>query len=216
MVHSPLDYGHPLPFVMHMFTPFQVIHPIGLLSVLLGILFLLLIFCLILATSLAREAAKPQAVGEAVYCYLVQSVGITLMSIGAVPTLYSVFSRTPLQSLTYAALLFVFSIGGLIFLWHDTLAHRLSPPSRAVPEAIFLSTWKFIGFTLFVFAIISIILNILLRSALPTSSLTLHSILALYGLVLWWSTQNSPHTAGSTTKAASTSLASQKRKRLHR
>lgn len=165
----------------------------GLLSVLLGILFLLLIFSLILATSLTREAAKPQAVGEAVYCYLVQSVGIVLMSIGAVPTLYSVFSRTPLQSLTYAALLFVFSIGGLIFLWHDYLAGRLPAPSCAVPKAIYLSTWKFIGFTLLVFSLLSVILNILLRSILPSSSITLHGILALYGLVLWWGAQCPPY-----------------------
>lgn len=199
-----------------MFPPLNVVHPMGLLSVLLGILFLLLIFSLILATSLTREAAKPQAVGEAVYCYLVQSVGIVLMSIGAVPTLYSVFSRTPLQSLTYAALLFVFSIGGLIFLWHDYLVHRLPSASRAVPEAIYLSMWKFIGFTLLVFSLLSIILNILLRSAFPSSSLALHGILALYGLVLWWSTQSSPLAAGFSQKAVSPPPAAQKRKRLHR
>lgn len=175
---------------MHtMFPSLHMVHPMGLLSVLLGVLFLLLIFSLILATSLAQEAVKPQAVGEAIYCYLVESVGIVLMSIGAVPTLYSVFARTPLQSLTYAALLFVFSIGGLIFLWHDYLANRLPPHARAVPEAIFLSTWKFIGFTLLVFSLLSIILNVLLRSSLPSFSLALHSILALYGLILWWSTQ---------------------------
>lgn len=186
----------------------------GLLSVLLGVLFLLLIFSLILATSLTREAAKPQAVGEAVYCYLVQSVGIVLMSIGAVPTLYSVFSRTPLQSLTYAALLFVFSIGGLIFLWHDYLVHRLPLPSRTVPEAIYLSMWKFIGFTLLVFSLLSIILNILLRGPMPAPSLALHSILALYGLVLWWSTQSSPHAAGfSSRKAVSHPPSAQTRKR---
>lgn len=176
-----------------MFPPLQIVHPMGLLSVLLGVLFLLLIFSFILATSLAQEAAKPQAVGEAVYCYLVQSVGIVLMSIGAVPTLYSVFAHAPLQSLTYAALLFIFSIGGLIFLWHDYLVHRLSYHSRAVPEAIFLSTWKFIGFTLLVFSLLSIILNILLRSSLPSFSFALHGILALYGLVLWWGTQYPSH-----------------------
>ncbi|MBI1934034.1 hypothetical protein HYS30_00020 [Candidatus Peregrinibacteria bacterium] len=180
---------------------FQVIHPMGLVSMLLSILFLILIFSLILATSLTREAAKPQAVGEAVYCYLVQSVGIVLMSIGAVPTLYSVLSRTPLQSLTYAALLFVFSIGGLIFLWHDYLAHRLPPPSRAVPEAIYLSMWKFIGFAILVFSLLSIILNILLQGAFPSSSLALHGILALYGLVLWWGTQRPSSSQGFSQKA---------------
>ncbi|MBI2524033.1 hypothetical protein HYW11_02355 [Candidatus Peregrinibacteria bacterium] len=181
---------------------FQVIHPMGLVSILLSILFLILIFSLILATSLTREAAKPQAVGEAVYCYLVQSVGIVLMSIGAVPTLYSVLSRTPLQSLTYAALLFVFSIGGLIFLWHDYLVSKLPAPSRAVPEAIYLSMWKFIGFTLLVFSLLSIILNILLQGAFPSSSLALHGILALYGLVLWWGTQRPAPSQGFSPKSA--------------
>lgn len=185
----------------------------GLLSLLLGILFLLLIFSLILATSLTREAAKPLAVGEAVYCYLVQSVGIILMSIGAVPTLYSVFSRAPLQSLTYAALLFVFSIGGLIFLWHDYLASKLPSAARAVPEAIYLSTWKFIGFTLLVFALLSIILNILLRSVLYPSSLALHGVLALYGLTLWWSTQNSPPPASFSKKSLSHSPVSVRKRR---
>lgn len=185
-----------------MFPPFHVVHPMGLMSVLLGILFLLLIFSLILATSLAREATKPQAVGEAIYCYLVQSVGIVLMSIGAVPTLYSVLSRAPLQSLTYAALLFVFSIGGLVFLWHDYLANRLPAPARAVPEAIYLNVWKFIGFSLLIFSLLSIILNILLRNSPPLASITLHGILALYGLVLWWGTQR-PASRGFPQKAAS-------------
>lgn len=188
----------------------------GLISVLLGILFLLLIFCLVLATSLSREAARPQAVGEAVYCYLVQSVGIILMSISAVPTLYSVLSRSPLHSLTYAALLFVFSIGGLIFLWHDYLVSRLPAPSRSVPEAIYLSMWKFIGFTLLVFALLSIILNILLQSPVHMSSIVLHSLLALYGLVLWWTTQSFPHAAGFSQKAVSPPPTTQKRKRLRR
>ena len=174
-----------------------LIHPMSLLSVLLAVLFLLLIFSLIFATSLTRDTAKPHAVGEAVYCYLVQSVGIVLMSIGAVPTLYSVLAKTPLQSLTSAALLFVFAIGGLIFLWHDYLANKLPSPSRAVPEAIYLSMWKFIGFTLLVFALLSLILNLLLlRTAAPASSLALHGILALYGFVLWWSTQKNPHSQG--------------------
>lgn len=185
-----------------MLPPFHVVHPMGLLSVLLGILFLLLIFSLILATSLAREATKPQAVGEAIYCYLVQSVGIVLMSIGAVPTLYSVLSRAPLQSLTYAALLFVFAIGGLVFLWHDYLASRLPVPARAVPEAIYLNVWKFLGFTLLVISLLSVILNILLRSAPPFASITLHGILAFYGLVLWWASQR-PSPRGFSQKSVS-------------
>lgn len=167
-----------------------VLHPMGLFSLLLGLLFLLLIFSLILATSLTREAAKPQAVGEAIYCYLVQSIGIILMSIGALPTLYSVLTRAPLQSLTYSALLFVFSIGGLVFLWHDYLVQRLPSSSRTVPAAIYLSTWKFIGFALLLFALLSLILKILLlRGAVSPPSFALHGVLALYGLILWWSTQ---------------------------
>ena len=196
-----------------MMLPLQVVHPIGLVSILLSILFLLLIFSLVLATSLTRAAARPQAVGEAVYCYLVQSVGIVLMSIGALPTLYSVLSRTPLHSLTYAALLFVFSIGGLIFLWHDYLVSKLPAPSRAVPEAIYHSMWKFIGFTLLVFALLSIILAVLLQSPVHVSSIALHGILALYGLVLWWSSQGAPHTAGFSQKAVAPRAALQQRKR---
>ncbi|PIP64900.1 hypothetical protein COU77_02625 [Candidatus Peregrinibacteria bacterium CG10_big_fil_rev_8_21_14_0_10_49_16] len=161
--------------------------PTGIFALVITLLVLFALFALILLASFAKESAKPQDIGEAIYCYFAQSIGIILMSIGGLPTIYSVLTRVPLSSLTYSALLFMFAIGGLVFLWHDHITHHLPQAAKSVPHTVYLFTWKFIGFLLFLLTAISFILNILLDGSLSMGSFLVHLIVAIYGLLLWWS-----------------------------
>ncbi|OGJ54915.1 hypothetical protein A3D11_02965 [Candidatus Peribacteria bacterium RIFCSPHIGHO2_02_FULL_49_16] len=163
--------------------------PAGIVALISSLLLLFALFALILIPSLARDAAKPQDIGEAMYCYFAQSTGIILMSVGGLPILYSVLTRVPLASLTYSALLFIFAIGGLVFLWHDHISHHLPESAVLVIRTVYLFAWKFIGFIIFLFTLISFVLHILLNGTVTTDILLIHLIVALYGLVLWWTTR---------------------------
>src|SRR3989344_3573692 len=101
---------------MHLSLLTSILNPLGLSSLVTVLLLFLAVLTLVFLASLRRDAANPENIGEATYCLFVQSIGIILMSIGSLPTIYSVLARSPLTSLTYSALLFVFAIGGLIYL----------------------------------------------------------------------------------------------------
>lgn len=156
----------------------------GLVVPLLTIFFLTVLFL----ASMTVSGAKPKAVGEAVYNYVLHAVSVLLMTIGALPTVFSVFAGVAYTGRTYIALLLVFACGGLIFLMQDQAVRKLDGPSKAVTEAVYMTTLKIIGNLTALLSGISIFLSIVLAAFAPGWWVT-PFVLLLYGLLLSWCTK---------------------------
>lgn len=148
----------------------------------------LTLFTLLALPAVFRPSARAEAIGYAAYCYLAQMLGILLMTAGALPSLYAVFAQQPLAEVTYLGLLLVFGAGGALFLWHDARLRAVDPASKAIPAALFLMTWKFIGLLVTVFTGLSLVLRIMLAAERTPDWWVLHLIMLFYGLVISWFT----------------------------
>lgn len=156
----------------------------GLVVPLLTVFFLTVLFM----ACLAVPGAKPKHVGEAIYSYLMHAVSVMLMTIGALPTVFSVFAGVAYTGRTYIALLLVFACGGLLFLMQDQEIRKLDGASKAVVEAVYMTTLKIIGNLMAMLSAISIFLSIVLASFQPGWWVT-PFVLLLYGLLLSWCTR---------------------------
>ena len=156
----------------------------GLVVPLLTLFFLTVLFL----ASLTVSGAKPKSVGEAIYCYVMHAVSVLLMTIGALPTVFSVFAGVAYTGRTYIALLLVFACGGLLFLMQDQAVRKLDAASKAVVEAIYMTTLKVIGNLMALLSAISIFLSIVLAAFQPGWWVT-PFVLLLYGLLLSWCTR---------------------------
>lgn len=154
-----------------------------------------LVAMLFIPVMVSGTGAKVMSSGRAIYCYLLQALGILLMTIGGLPAVYGVLAREPYDSSTYLALLIVFSAGGLTFLWHDHLAHTVDSASRSVPHAIYFFTFKVIGYLLTLLSAVSLLLTMLLGTQDPRGNWWVMPVLLLfYGLLLSWCTRQETET----------------------
>ncbi len=133
-------------------------------------------------------------VAYATYCYFAQAVGIILIVTGSVPVLLAVLSEELLSNDTYVGLLFVFALGGMLFLWHDAKLRGIEASAKAVPEALFFFTWKLIGLIITSYALLTLVMTIVVAISIPglefpTKNLIVHITMLTFGLVLGWFTQ---------------------------
>ncbi len=156
----------------------------GLVLPLGTVLFLTVLFMACLSVS----DAKPKDVGEAIYTFALHAISVLLMTIGALPTVFSVFAGVAYTGRTYIALLLVFACGGLLFLMQDQEIRSLNAASKSVIEAIYLTTLKVIGNVVALLAAISIFLSIVLSSFQPGWWVS-PFVLLLYGMLLSWCTR---------------------------
>lgn len=156
----------------------------GLVVPLLTLFFLTVLFM----ASLQVPGAKPKQVSEAMYSYIMHAVSVLLMTIGALPTVFSVFASVAYTGRTYIALLLVFACGGLLFLMQDQEVRKLDSASKAVIEAVYMTTLKVIGNLMALLSAISIFLSIVLASTQAGWWVT-PFVLLLYGLLLSWCTK---------------------------
>ncbi len=144
---------------------------------------------LLFIPSMMAPGAKAQKVGEALHCYAMMVIGILLMTLGALPTVFSVFAGLAFTGRTYLGLLVVFACGGALFLAYEQIGHRLDSASKAVPAAIYFLTVKFVGNTLALLSALSILLTLIIGSA-QAGWWVLPFVLFFYGLLLSWVTRN--------------------------
>jgi len=156
----------------------------GLVVPLCTLFFIAILFL----ASMTVAGAKPKEIGKAIYTYVMHGTSILLMTIGALPTIFSVFAGVSYTGRTYIALLLVFASGGLLFLMQDQEVRNLDSASKSVPEAIYMTTLKIIGNLLMVLSGLSIVLNIVLASFQAGWWVT-PFVLLLYGLLLSWCTR---------------------------
>lgn len=157
----------------------------GLVVPLLTVTFLTILFF----AGMQAQGAKAKAVGEAIVCYLMHAVSVLLMTIGALPTVFSVFAGIAYTGRTYVALLLVFAAGGLLFLIQDQAARGIDAASKSVIEAIYMNTIKLIGNLVALLAALSLLLSIVLAS-FSAGWWVAPFVYLLYGLLLSWCTRD--------------------------
>src|SRR3989338_7794840 len=164
----------------------------GFIGVFYGVLLplvLLQFLALLLIPTLLHHKGDAVESGKAIYCLLLEGLGLILLTAGGIPTIYSVLSGSLLQDRQYLALLLIFAVGGLLFLWHDHLMLSVDKSVRALPQAILFFGVRLIGIATIVFSILSLVLAVLLRQgALEPNWWILHTIVFIYGTFLWWCT----------------------------
>lgn len=133
-------------------------------------------------------------VAYATYCYFAQAVGVILMVTGSVPVLLAVLAGQLLGNDTYVGLLFVFALGGLLFLWHDVKLRHIEMSAKAVPGALFFFTWKLVGLMVGSYALLTLAMTTVVYlsipgSAFPVQNATVHVTMLALGIGLGWFTQ---------------------------
>lgn len=149
---------------------------------------LLLIGLAVLSLATAKDGGTSAERVRAVYCHLMEFIGVLLMTAGALPALYAVFSMQPLSQMTYIGLLLVFAAGGLLFLWNDARLNEIDAAARATADALFLHVWKLMGILVVIFTALSLLLRMLLEADRAEGWWVLHLTMLLYGFILCWFT----------------------------
>jgi hypothetical protein len=144
---------------------------------------------LLFIPAMLNTGAKVPSVGKAIYCYLLQTVGITLMSLSGIPALWSVLASASFSTSIYLLLLITFTIGGLIFLWHDSISHTIDEASRGIPHTIYFYSFKLLGFLFMVLSALYMIYIMLMFPAQEGSWWVLPAIILAYGFLLSWCTR---------------------------
>lgn len=195
-------------------VPSSLLGMVGAVYGLVLPLLLLNLIALLFIPSLMRGGVQAMSVGKAIYCYLLQIVGVLLMTLGGIPAIYGVLARETYTSNTYLALLIVFACGGFTFLWHDHTVRMTDAPSRAVPHAIYVTLFKLLGYLLTLVSALSLLLTMLLGydTVLPNWWI-MPSITLFYGLLLTWCTRSENGTSAFQSSPMHTRPASVKAKK---
>src|SRR5262249_12264220 len=120
---------------------------LGPATIIYGFAFLLMlvqVFAMLFVPSILHKG-KPMEVGKAIYCYILQIIGIFLMSVSGLAALHGALGGQLRSSVEYLALLIVFAAGGVLFLWHEMMISSIDAASRAVPAAIYWFMVRLLG-----------------------------------------------------------------------
>ena len=139
--------------------------------------------------------ARPVSAIKALYCYILQSVGVAMMTAGALPAVYGVLEKFSIgterfSAEMYLALLVLFSLGGITFLWHEQMAERIDDASRRLPAILFWYTFKTLGNLLIILGILSFVFTMLLSRPLVGAWWITPVVTLLYGILLSWCTRS--------------------------
>lgn len=143
--------------------------------------------------SLVSDRKSVKEIGKAVYCCLLQTIGLVLMSVTGIAALYGAAGGIMLSANIYLAMLLIFTFGGLIFLWHDTVLQSVPAEAKDGTLTVYLYTWKLMGFGCVLFGAVWLVLIMLLSNG-PLEVLwwLMPTILLVYGLLVSWCTRWEP------------------------
>ena len=174
----------------------------SLLTILLLPVVVIGVLALLLLPAFLQPGAKPAAVARALYCVLLQSMGISLMSMGGLPAMYGVLRKfgTGTEQFgpeVYLALLILFCAGGITFLWHEQAAESIDDASKKLPMLLYWYAFKVLGYLMTLYGGLSLLLSMLLvRPPLPVAWWITPLVLFLYGILLSWCTRSTADTHG--------------------
>ena len=163
-------------------------------------LFFLVPFFAMLALAIAlipcmhSPGARMGSSVKALYCYIFQSIGVAMMTAGALPAIHGVLLKFSTGAERYSAetylwLLLLFTVGGIDFLWHEQVAERIDDASRRLPALLFWYTFKMIGNLLVLVGALAFLFTMLQTRPLSGAWWITPVIIFLYGILVSWCTR---------------------------
>ncbi|MDD4318833.1 MAG: hypothetical protein PHW10_00690 [Candidatus Peribacteraceae bacterium] len=154
------------------------------------------VLALLLIPSLLRGNSRPETVGKALYCHLLQTAGIALMTVSGLPALVGVAAGLAFPPRSYLIMLIVFAVGGTVFLWHESMQRTMDASAKAVPALLYHYGLKAYGFATVLLSVLTLLSLALLSAApLPAHWWIQPTILLAYGLFLSWTVRSYPGSA---------------------
>lgn len=164
-----------------------------LVSASLVTFFMVVFFTLLLLPSILRAGTSVEQTAQAAYGYIIQTIGIFLMTMSGLPAFYAAIGSQAFSSGMYSALLAVFAVGGILFLWQDGAMRKIDYASRMLPHLIFFYVWKLIGVLAMLAAGLSAVFFLLTSTALPANGWWMSYLgLFAYGAIVSWLTFERP------------------------
>lgn len=164
--------------------------PLGVFYAVTVPFILLSLFALVLIANTQAEGAKTGKVALAAFHYLMQGIGVILMSAGALPTIMSVLGGPPYPGRIYMSLLWVFLIGGALFLWHEQCTQKIERASVVVVHALFVTTVRTMGYVIALLSALSLLLSLALNQFAAQWWVS-PVVFFLFGSLLYWSAAES-------------------------
>ncbi len=123
------------------------------------------VFLLFYIPAMMVTDAKPMAVGQAIVCYIMKTLGILLMTTSILPLLYSLMNNTVPQDKSLYSLLLVFVVGLGILVHFSSVSQKVDEPSVVVIRSIFSHGFEVLGMILAVFSGLTLMLQFLLTES---------------------------------------------------
>ncbi|MSR87284.1 hypothetical protein EXS70_03885 [Candidatus Peribacteria bacterium] len=155
---------------------------------------IMMMMSVVLIPCLMAPGMKVGSCMKAIYCYMMQAIGVAMMSAGALPAVYGVLEKFStgderFSAEMYLALLILFSMGGVTYLLHEQVAEKIDDASRRVPALLFWYSFKVIGTLITLVSVLSFLLTMLLFRPLEGSWWLSTIVMLLYGLLLAFCTR---------------------------
>ncbi len=105
----------------------------------------MLLYLMILVPSLLPNKARPEDIGRSLFCYLMEGIGVAIMSVSGLTAVIGVLAGIPAPAFSYLLLLLVFGAGGVIFLRYESRQRIIDPNAQIIPSLLFRYTVKLVG-----------------------------------------------------------------------
>jgi uncharacterized membrane protein len=140
-------------------VPFELSETSSLFAI--PVIMMLVFGILMIASFVGSPGANLEHVGRAILCYLMKSFGLALMVLSFGPVLLNVLTGGVITMQALIAPILVFTIGAWCMVQFNITAQTIEPSARAIPHAIFLFTFEFIGIIVSIVSGLSLITSIL-------------------------------------------------------
>ncbi|MDD3897021.1 MAG: hypothetical protein PHU04_04265 [Candidatus Peribacteraceae bacterium] len=172
-------------FLFDIFTFMQTVF-----GLILGVVALQLIAFFLLAR-LLESSPKPRETGRAIFGYIMLAIGALLMCVSAITALMGVLGQTNFNTEVYLGLVLIFTVGGLLYLWHDYRLREVPQECRRIPEIIYFFAMKAIGQLSLVLSVLYLSLSITLAGNQAERWWSMPLAIFLFGFFLTWLTGES-------------------------
>lgn len=100
----------------------------------------------------SHSSASAEDIGHAIFCYLMKTVALLLVGATFVPVMMNILSGEVMKEEVMYGPLLVFFVGVWIFIHFNRVVQHIDAKAVAIPKAIFMYSFQFLGTLLAIFA----------------------------------------------------------------
>lgn len=156
---------------------------VGVSSLMTLVLGVFLVMSLVFIAS-SKSSASPEDIAHATFCFLMKSIALLLIGTTFIPLMLTILSGQLITEHSMYAPLLVFFTGVWIFIHFNRTVQRIDAHAVAVPRAIFLYSFQFIGTIVAILAGLSLLASLFSITKISDLQWQLPVTLLLAGLLL--------------------------------